>query len=92
MFWGPYFGEGGAICVPDNFLQEKNAFYQWPSSYDIPEKDELTFGQEHIINISRYEVFQILINGEDEDWACKINGTKFVGYGDNNNINSKVKN
>ena len=60
-FWGPYFGEGGAICVPDNFLQEKNAFYQWPSSYDISEKDELTFGQEHNINISKYEVYQIIL-------------------------------
>ena len=66
-FWGPYFGEGGAICVPDNFLSEKNAFYHWPSSYNISEKDELTFGQEHTINISRYEVFQILINGEYEE-------------------------
>ena len=69
MFWGPYFGEGGAICVPDNFLQEKNAFYQWPSSYDISEKDELTFGQEHKINISKYEVYQIIIenNAHDSD-------------------------
>ena len=67
MFWGPYFGEGGAICVPDNFLQEKNAFYQWPSSYDIPEKDELTFGQEHIINISKYEVFQIVLENNDNN-------------------------
>ena len=67
MFWGPYFGEGGAICVPDNFLQEKNAFYQWPSSYDIPEKDELTFGQEHIINISKYEVFQIVFENNDNN-------------------------
>ena len=65
MFWGPYFGEGGAICVPDNFLQEKNAFYQWPSSYDISEKDELTFGQEHNINISKYEVFEIIIRNEE---------------------------
>ena len=67
MFWGPYFGEGGAICVPDNFLQEKNAFYQWPSSYDIPEKDELTFGQEHIINISKYEVFQIVFDNNENN-------------------------
>ena len=69
MFWGPYFGEGGAICVPDNFLHEKNAFYQWPSSYDISEKDELTFGQEHKINISKYEVYQIIIenNAHDSD-------------------------
>ena len=68
MYWGPYFGEGGAICVPDNFLEEKNAFYQWPSSYDITEKDELTFGQEHNINISKYEVFEIiLINDENEN-------------------------
>ena len=69
MFWGPYFGEGGAICVPDNFLQEKNAFYQWPSSYNISEKDELTFGQEHKINISKYEVYQIIIenNAHDSD-------------------------
>ena len=66
MFWGPYFGEGGAICVPDNFLQEKNAFYQWPSSYDIPEKDELTFGQEHNINISKYEVFEIIFDNNEE--------------------------
>ena len=67
MFWGPYFGEGGAICVPDNFLEEKNAFYQWPSSYDITEKDELTFGQEHIINISKYEVFQIIVGNNDNN-------------------------
>ena len=67
MFWGPYFGEGGAICVPDNFLQEKNAFYQWPSSYDISEKDELTFGQEHNINISKYEVFQIIIDNNEHE-------------------------
>ena len=67
-FWGPYFGEGGAICVPDNFLEEKNAFYQWPSSYDISEKDELTFGQEHIINIAKYEVFEIIIEkGENNN-------------------------
>ena len=65
MYWGPYFGEGGAICVPDNFLEEKNAFYQWPSSYDIAEKDELTFGQEHNINISKYEVFEIIIRNEE---------------------------
>ena len=67
MFWGPYFGEGGAICVPDNFLEEKNAFYQWPSSYDISEKDELTFGQEHIINISKYEVFEIIYEHNEEN-------------------------
>ena len=67
MFWGPYFGEGGAICVPDNFLQEKNAFYQWPSSYDISEKDELTFGQEHNINISKYEVFQIILENNEHE-------------------------
>ena len=67
MFWGPYFGEGGAICVPDNFLQEKNAFYQWPSSYDISEKDELTFGQEHNINISKYEVYQIILENNEHE-------------------------
>ena len=67
MFWGPYFGEGGAICVPDNFLQEKNAFYQWPSSYDISEKDELTFGQEHNINISKYEVYQIIVENNEHE-------------------------
>ena len=68
MYWGPYFGEGGAICVPDNFLQETNAFYQWPSSYDISEKDEFTFGQEHAINISKYEVYEIIIeNNEDSN-------------------------
>ena len=32
------------------------------------------------------------INGEDDDQAYKTNGTKSAGYGDNNNINSKVKN
>ena len=31
------------------------------------------------------------INSEDDDWACKTNGTKSVGY-DDNDINSKVKN
>ena len=67
MYWGPYFGEGGAICVPDNFLEEKNAFYQWPSSYDIAEKDELTFGQEHNINISKYEVYEIILINDEND-------------------------
>ena len=46
---------------------EKNAFYQWPSSYDITEKDELTFGQEHNINVSKYEVFEIVINNNEEN-------------------------
>ena len=32
------------------------------------------------------------INGEDDDQAYKTNDTKSAGYGDNNNINSKVKN
>ena len=66
-YWGPYFGEGGAICVPDNFLDAKDAFYQWPSSYNTSEKDEFTFGQEHNINISRYEVFEILIDEVEHD-------------------------
>ena len=72
MFWGPYFGEGGAICVPDNFLEEKNAFYQWPSSYDISEKDELTFGQEHNINISKYEVYEIIVGSSEENNGDEI--------------------
>jgi len=62
MYWGPYFGEGGTICVPDNFLGETNAFYQWPSTYNIPEKDELTLGQEHNINIKDYEVYTFDLN------------------------------
>ena len=32
------------------------------------------------------------INGEDDDQAYKTNDTKSAGYGDNNNINSKIKN
>ena len=28
----------------------------------------------------------------DSDWACKIDDSKSIGYGTNNNINSKVKN
>jgi hypothetical protein len=87
MYWGPYFGEGGAICVPDNFLEEKNAFYQWPSSYDISEKDELTFGQEHNINISKYEVFEIIIRNEENG---DINGEN--NEGDINEENNEGEN
>ena len=92
MYWGPYFGEGGAICVPDNFLEEKNAFYQWPSSYDIAEKDELTFGQEHNINISKYEVFEIvIINDENNsDGNDKENENEEDKNNDNNNEENNV--
>ena len=66
-YWGPYFGEGGAICVPEKFLKNDNTFYQWPTSYNISEKDEFTFGQEHKININKYEVFKILIDVEHDN-------------------------
>ena len=87
MYWGPYFGEGGAICVPDNFLEEKNAFYQWPSSYDIAEKDELTFGQEHNINISKYEVFEIVIINDENN----SDGNDKENEEDKNNDNNEEK-
>ena len=32
------------------------------------------------------------INGEGDDQDYKTNGANSTGYGDNNNINSKVKN
>ena len=32
------------------------------------------------------------INNEDNDQAYKTNGAKSIGYDNNNNINSKVKN
>ena len=85
MYWGPYFGEGGAICVPDNFLEEKNAFYQWPSSYDIAEKDELTFGQEHNINISKYEVFEIVIINDENNSDGNDKENEEDKNNDNNN-------
>ena len=88
MYWGPYFGEGGAICVPDNFLEEKNAFYQWPSSYDIAEKDELTFGQEHNINISKYEVFEIVIINDENN----SDGNDKENEEDKNNDNNEENN
>ena len=88
MYWGPYFGEGGAICIPDNFLEEKNAFYQWPSSYDIAEKDELTFGQEHNINISKYEVFEIVIINDENN----SDGNNKENEEDKNNDNNGEEN
>ena len=48
--FGPNFGEG-TIFIPDNFLNETNAFYQWPSVYNLSEKDELTFGKNNKIEI-----------------------------------------
>ena len=64
-FWGPYFGEGGTICVPDNFYEESNAFYKWPSTYNLSEKYELTLGQECNINIKDYEVYAFELNSEE---------------------------
>ena len=90
MYWGPYFGEGGAICVPDNFLEEKNAFYQWPSSYDIAEKDELTFGQEHNINISKYEVFEIVIINDENNSDGNDKENEEDKNNDNNNEENNV--
>ena len=58
-YFGPYFGEGGTICVPDNFLDDVNTFYQWPSTYNLIQKDELTLGREHTIRIANYEVYTI---------------------------------
>ena len=87
---GPYFGEGGAICVPDNFLEEKNAFYQWPSSYDIAEKDELTFGQEHNINISKYEVFEIVIINDENNSDGNDKENEEDKNNDNNNEENNV--
>ena len=72
------------------FKKEKNAFYQWPSSYDINEKDELTFGQEHNINISKYEVYEIiLINDENENNENDYNEN--VEDKEEKNANSDIK-
>ena len=58
-YFGPYFGEGGNICVPDNFLNDGKAFYPWPSTYNLTQKDELTLGREHNIHVVNYEVYTI---------------------------------
>lgn len=65
MFWGPYFGEGGTICVPDNCFTDSNAFYQWPATYNLSEQDELTMGKEHYIHINDYEVYLIELSEEE---------------------------
>ena len=62
--FGPNFGDG-TICVPDNCFEETNTFYQWPSVYNLTEKNELTLGNENKINIMDYEVYAIELNIED---------------------------
>ena len=62
--FGPCFGDG-IICVPDSFHDETNVFYQWPTTYALEEKDELTLGQENKINIKDYEVYIIEQNEVD---------------------------
>ena len=62
--FGPSFGDG-VICVPDNFNEETNVYYQWPSTYNLEEKDELTLGRENKINIKDYEVYTIEPNDID---------------------------
>jgi hypothetical protein len=61
--FGPNFGEG-TIFVPDNFQEETNAFYKWPSIYNLSEKGELTFGKNNKIEIKEYEVYAIELNDE----------------------------
>ena len=75
-----------AVCI--GVLEEKNAFYQWPSSYDIAEKDELTFGQEHNINISKYEVFEIVIINDENN----SDGNDKENEEDKNNDNNNEEN
>ena len=65
--FGPNFGEG-TIFIPDNFLNETNAFYQWPSVYNLSEKDELTFGKNNKIEIKEYEVYAIELNDEGDSF------------------------
>ena len=61
--FGPNFGDG-TILVPDNFHEKTNAFYQWPSIYNLSEKCELTFGKNNKIEIKEYEVYTIELNDE----------------------------
>lgn len=65
--FGPNFGEG-TILVPDNFNEETNAFYQWPSVYNLSEKDELTLGKNNKIEIKEYEVYTIELNDEGDSF------------------------
>lgn len=64
---GPNFGEG-TILVPNNFHQDTNEFYQWPSVYNLSEKDELTFGKNNKIEIREYEVYTIELNDEGDSF------------------------
>ena len=62
--FGPNFGDG-TILIPDNFYEEPNIFYQWPSIYNLTEKDELTLGKSDQIIIKDYEVYSIEVNDGD---------------------------
>ena len=64
ILFGPNFGDG-TILIPDYFSEEPNAFYQWPSIYNLSEKDELTLGKTDQINIKDYEVYSIEVNNGD---------------------------
>ena len=64
--FGPNFGDG-TICVPDNFNEDTNVFYQWPSIYNLSEKDELTLGKTDKIEVKEYEVYTIELNGNGEE-------------------------
>ena len=68
--FGPNFGDG-TICIPDNFNEETNLFYQWPSTYNLSEKDELTLGKTDKIEIKEYEVYTIELNGNADDFSDK---------------------
>ena len=50
---------------PDNCFEESSTCYQWPSVYNLTEKNELTLGNEQTINIMDYEVYAIELNIED---------------------------
>ena len=63
---GPNFG-GGTIFVPDNFNEEKNYSYHWPSSYNLEHENELTGNKECKINILNYEVYTFELNNDESD-------------------------
>ena len=63
---GPNFGDG-TIFVPDNFSEEKNYSYNWPSTYNLESENELTGNKECKINIKNYEVYTFELNNEESD-------------------------
>ena len=63
---GPNFGEG-TIFVPDNFSEEKNYSYNWPSTYNLESENELTGNKECKINIKSYEVYTFELNNDESD-------------------------